>query len=316
MPKDIPKSFEPFKGASQHPSSLKVASSIMKLAPSELIINPNGSIYHLNLVPEQIAHTIFFVGDPDRVPKVSKHFDRIDHKVQKREFVTHTGELGGRRLSVLSTGIGTDNIDIVVNELDALVNIDLENRMVKDTLTSLKIIRIGTSGSLSPEIPPDSLVVSAFGLGLDNLLYYYDYPASPREEMLRQAFTAFAAGIGTNLNPIAAEADHGLVRRFERVMHKGITLTCPGFYGPQGRRLRLGSTIEQGFFEAIPQFSFEGLRVTNFEMETSAIAGLARMLGHQATACNAIIANRITGEFSKDPKKAEEKVIEAVLSNW
>ncbi|MCC6724925.1 MAG: phosphorylase, partial [Saprospiraceae bacterium] len=163
------------------------------------------------------------------------------------------------------------------------------------------------------EIPPDSLVVSAFGIGLDNLLYYYDYPASPREEMLRQAFTSFAAGIGTNINPIAAEADHGLVRRFERVMHKGITLTCPGFYAPQGRRLRLGSIIEQKFFDSIAQFSFEGLHVTNFEMETSAIAGLASMLGHHATACNAIIANRITGEFSKEPKKAEEKVIEAVL---
>jgi uridine phosphorylase len=288
----------------------------MKFPPSELIINPNGSIYHLNLLPAQIAETIFFVGDPDRVPKVSQHFDRIDHKVQKREFMTHTGELGGRRFTVISTGIGTDNIDIVVNELDALVNIDLQTRTVKDTLTSLKIIRIGTSGSLSAEIPPDSLVVSAFGMGLDNLLHYYDYPASPREEYLRQAFTSFAAGIGTNISPIAAEADHGLVRRFERVMHKGITLTCPGFYAPQGRRLRLGSIIERSFFEAIPQFSFEGLHVTNFEMETSAILGLSRMLGHQATACNAIIANRITGEFSSDPKKAEEKVIAEVLGQF
>jgi uridine phosphorylase len=285
----------------------------MPFPPSELILNPNGSVYHLNLLPEQIANTILFVGDPDRVPKVSKYFDRIEHKVQKREFITHTGELGGRRLTVLSTGIGTDNIDIVMNELDALVNIDLKTRTVKDTLTTLNIVRIGTSGSLSADILPNSFLVSAFGIGLDNLLYYYDYPASPREEMLRQAFTSFAAGIETNINPIATEADHDLVRRFGRAMHKGITLTCPGFYAPQGRKLRLGSTIPPSFFEKIGQFGFEGLRVTNFEMETSAIVGLARMLGHRATACNAIIANRITGEFTKDPKKAEEALIEAVL---
>jgi len=284
------------------------------LAPSELILNPSGSIYHLNLLPDQIADTIFFVGDPDRVAKVSKHFDKIAHQVQKREFITHTGELGGRRLTVISTGIGPDNIDIVMNELDALVNIDLKTRTVKENLTSLNIVRIGTSGSLAADIPVDSFVVSAFGLGLDNLLHYYDYPASPREEMLRQAFTSFAAGIGTNLNPIAAEADHGLVKRFGKNMRRGITLTCPGFYGPQGRRLRLDSTISSSFFEKIGDFSFEGQRVTNFEMETSAILGLAKMLGHHATACNGIIANRITGEFSKNPKQTEERLIAEVLS--
>jgi uridine phosphorylase len=286
----------------------------MKLAASELILNPNGSIYHLNLLPEQLADTILFVGDPDRVPKVSKHFDRIEHQVQKREFVTHTGELGGRRLTVISTGIGPDNIDIVMNELDALVNIDLPKRTVKDALTSLNIIRIGTSGSLAADIPPDSFVVSAFGIGLDNLLHYYDYPSSPREELLRQAFTSFTAGIGTHLNPIATEADQGLVARFTKKMHRGMTLTCPGFYAPQGRVLRLRSTIQASFFEKIGQFGFEGQRVTNFEMETSAIIGLANMLGHRATACNGIIANRITGEFSQNPKLTEERIIEEVLS--
>lgn len=286
----------------------------MPLAPSELIVNPNGSIYHLNLLPSQIAETILFVGDPDRVPKVSKYFDRITDKVQKREFVTHTGELGSRRLTVISTGIGPDNIDIVMNELDALVNIDLQTRIVKEELTSLNIIRIGTSGSLSAAIPPDDFVVSAFGIGLDNLLHYYNYPDTPREEALRQAFTDFADGVGTKLNPYTAEADHGLVKRFGTEMHKGITLTCPGFYAPQGRRLRLGSIIQADFFENIGGFHFEGLAATNFEMETAAILGLARMLGHHATACNGILANRILGSFTRDPKKLEETLIEKVLS--
>jgi uridine phosphorylase len=286
----------------------------MSLAASELILNPNGSIYHLNLHPEQIADTIFFVGDPDRVAKVSDHFDKIEHKAQKREFITHTGEIGGRRVTVLSTGIGPDNIDIVMNELDALVNIDFSTKTIKEKLTSLNIIRIGTSGSLTPDIPVDSFLVSVLGIGLDNLLHYYDYPASPREEMLRQAFTSFAASIDTNLNPTATEADHGLVKRFGQIMHRGITLTCPGFYAPQGRKLRLGSIFQTRFFDKIGKFSFENLRVTNFEMETSAILGMAKMLGHRATACNAILANRITSEFSKDPKKLEEKLIAQVLS--
>lgn len=287
----------------------------MPFPASELILNPNGSVYHLNLLPEQVADTIFFVGDPDRVPKVSKHFDRIEHMVQKREFVTHTGELGGKRFTVMSTGIGPDNIDIVMNELDALVNIDLKTRTIKDTHTTLDIVRIGTSGSLAAGIAIDSFVVSTIGIGLDNLLYYYDYPANTREELLRQAFTSFAASIDTDLQPIVAEANAELVKQYSNCMRRGITLTCPGFYGPQGRRLRLGSIIQQRFFDSIGQFSFEGQRVTNFEMETSAILGLARMLGHRATACNGIIANRITGEFSEDPKDTEERLIEQVLEN-
>ena len=284
------------------------------MTASELILNPDGSIYHLNLLPEQVADTVFFVGDPDRVARVSRHFDKIEHEVRKREFITHTGWLGGRRLTVISTGIGPDNIDIVMNELDALVNIDFSTKTVKENPTSLNIIRIGTSGSLSADIPVDSFLVSTFGIGLDNLLHFYDYPANPREEMLRQAFTSFAAGIGTHLHPIATEADHGLVAKFAKNMHRGITLTCPGFYAPQGRKLRLGSTIQGSFFEKIGQFRFEGQRVTNFEMETSAILGLARMLGHRAASCNAILANRITGEFSQNPKKVEERLIEQVLA--
>jgi uridine phosphorylase len=202
-----------------------------------------------------------------------------------------------------------------MNELDALVNIEFSTRTVRENLRSLHIIRIGTSGSLSADIPVDSFLVSAFGIGLDNLLHYYDYPDSPREEALRQAFTDFAEENGLDISPFATEADHDLVKCFGEKMHRGITLTSPGFYAPQGRKLRLGSIIGASFFEKIGQFGFEGLQVTNFEMETAAILGLARMLGHRATACNGILANRITGEFSKDPKRLEEKLIEKVLGS-
>jgi uridine phosphorylase len=280
---------------------------------SELILNPNGSIYHLNLLPGQVAQTILLVGDPDRVPKVSRHFDRIECRVQKREFVTHTGELSGRRLTVISTGIGPDNIDIVLNELDALFNIDFKTRTVRERLTPLNLVRIGTSGGLSERVPVDSFVTSVLGIGLDNLLHFYDYPANPREELLRQAFTSFTASIGTNVTPTATEADEGLAHLFAKQMHSGITLTCPGFYAPQGRRLRLGSSIQQAFFEKIGGFRYEGLPVANFEMETAAILGLARLLGHRAASCSAVLANRITGQFSEVPKKTEERLIELVL---
>lgn len=280
---------------------------------SELVLNPSGSIYHLNLHPEQVADTIFLVGDPGRVPRVSKFFDKIEHRVEKREFVTHTGFLGEKRLTVLSTGIGTDNIDIVLNELDALVNIDLKTRSVKDTLTSLNLIRLGTSGSLSADIPVGALVTSVIGAGLDNLLHYYGSPTNEREQRLARDLTEFAAGLGIQISPSVAKGNEELINRAGKSMQRGITLTCPGFYGPQGRTLRLGSILTKSFFENIGQFEFEGLRVTNFEMETSAIFGLSKMLGHRAASCNAILANRITGEFSKDPKALEEKLIRQVL---
>ena len=281
---------------------------------SEFVLNPSGSIYHLNLHPEQIADTIFLVGDPGRVPRVSKYFDKIEHQVQKREFVSHTGWLGEKRFTVLSTGIGTDNIDIVLNELDALVNIDLGTRTVKEKLTSLNLIRLGTSGSLSAEIPVGDLVTSAIGAGLDNLMHYYGSPANEREQRLRKSLTAFAAGLDISISPSVAEGNAELVNRAGKGMRQGITLTCPGFYGPQGRTLRLGSILKKSFFETIGQFEFEGLRVVNFEMETAAIFGLAKMLGHRAASCNAILANRITGDFASDPKIAEEKLIRQVLS--
>lgn len=285
----------------------------MKLAASELIVTKDGAIYHLNLRPDQIAETVFLVGDPDRVPKVSKHFDRIEHRVQKREFVTHTGWLGGQRLSVVSTGIGPDNIDIVLNELDALFNIDFETRTVKETLTTLNLVRLGTSGSLSAQLPPDSLVISVFGIGLDNLLHFYKSEPDSRAAALAEAFADFGQSLGIPLHPHASAADLGLVEKLGEGMTKGITLTCPGFYAPQGRQLRLGSILHDGFFDSIGQFRFDGLAVTNFEMETAAIFGLAHLLGHRAASCNGILANRITGHFTPDPKALEEKLIAQVL---
>lgn len=283
------------------------------IPPSELILNPDGSIYHLNLQPEHIASTIILVGDPDRVPKVSKHFDKIEHQVQKREFVTHTGWLGKKRVTVLSTGIGTDNIDIVMNELDALVNIDLKTRLVKDELTSLDFIRIGTSGILSREIGVDEMLISTFGIGLDALLPYYFYEQDEEEQGLATAFSILAKKHNLPLIPSVAGASKSLIDEVGKGMHRGITLSCPGFYGPQGRVVRLRSKIPPSFFDEADSLLFNGQRLTNFEMETSAIYGMARMLGHRAVSCNALIANRITNEFSKDPKGVVERLIEKVL---
>ena len=283
------------------------------IPPSELIINPDGSIYHLNLRPEHIAQTIILVGDPDRVKKVSKHFDEIEFKIQKREFITHTGWLGKKRLSVISTGIGTDNIDIVMNELDALVNIDFETRLIKDELTKLDFIRVGTSGILSKEIKVDEMLISTFGIGLDSLLPYYHFDKNEDENALTESFFNFSKKEGLPVVPTAAEASSSLLEKIGKGMHKGITLSCPGFYGPQGRSVRLKSKLQPSFFAAAGQFKFGHHALTNFEMETSAIYGMSRMLGHRAVSCNALIANRITNEFSKNPKKVVERLIKRVL---
>ena len=283
------------------------------IPPSELILNPDGSIYHLNLRPEHIAPTIILVGDPDRVLKVSKHFDKIEYQIQKREFITHTGWLGKKRITVLSTGIGTDNIDIVMNELDALVNIDLTTRQVKDQLTSLDFIRIGTSGILSKEISVDELLISTFGIGLDALLPYYFTEPDEEEKALASAFYNLSKKHNLPVQPSAARASNSLLNEIGRDMLHGITLSCPGFYGPQGRSIRLPSRIPSSFFTTAGSFVFNGQRLTNFEMETSAIYGMASMLGHRAVSCNALIANRITNVFSKNPKKVVERLIEQVL---
>lgn len=290
---------------------------MQRIAESELIINSRGAIYHLDLRPEELADTIIVVGDPDRVKKVSKHFDKIECKQQHREFITHTGYIGKKRLSVMSTGIGPDNIDIAINELDALANIDFRTREIKKEFTKLNIIRFGTSGSLQADIPVDSFVASTHGLGLDNLLNFYSYNKSQDEQDMANAFIE-----QTQLNtavtiPYAFKGSESLLNKFGSKFHKGITVTCPGFYGPQGRILRLGVS-SPGLIDRLTHFNFNNNRITNFEMETSAIYGLGKLLGHECLSVNAIVANRVVQEFSKDSaatvKKLIKKALEALIS--
>ena len=282
------------------------------IASSELIINNRGAIYHINCRPEEIAHTNITVGDPDRVKEVSKHFDSIEYKNQHREFVTHTGYIGKKRLSVTSTGIGPDNIDIVLNELDALVNIDFETRTIKNQLTQLNIIRVGTSGSLQKEIPVDSFVASTHGLGLDNLLNFYLHGNNEEEKQILHAFnthTQLHHGISS---PYITGAGVQLLKEFVEGFHSGITVTCPGFYGPQGRVLRMGLTQPQ-LIDRLTNFNFGAHRISNFEMETSAIYGMGRVLGHHCLSLSAIVANRISKEFSSDGAAAVENLIQKTL---
>lgn len=285
---------------------------MQRIAESELIINGRGAVYHLDLRPEELADTVIVVGDPDRVKKVSVHFDKIEHKLQHREFITHTGYIGKKRLSVMSTGIGPDNIDIAINELDALANIDFETREIKPQLSKLNIIRFGTSGSLQADIPVDSFVASTHGLGLDNLLNFYQYDKTADEAEMANAFIE-----QTNLNtavtiPYAFGGSKSLIQKFGEEFYKGITVTCPGFYGPQGRILRLGVS-SPGLIDKLTHFNFNNNRITNFEMETSAIYGLGRLLGHECLSVNAIVANRVVQQFSKDSNAAVEKLIKKAL---
>jgi uridine phosphorylase len=284
----------------------------MAIHQSELILNPDGGVYHLNLKPENIAHDIIFVGDQDRVEKITKHFDSIEFSTQKREFKTQTGKYKGKRLTVMSTGIGPDNIDIVINELDALVNIDLETRKPKEKLTSLNIIRIGTSGSLQADIPVDSFVMSKYGLGLDNMLRSYLVESVSILE-IENAFIQHTNWDLQKGKPVAVPCSTELEKRFEsHKMHKGVTATAGGFYGPQGRVLRL-NIQDPELNSKMDNFHFEGSRITNLEMETSAIYGLSALLGHQALSLNAIIANRANGTFSNDAYKAVDELIEYTL---
>jgi len=282
---------------------------MQRIEESELIINSRGAIYHLDLRPDELSHKIFLVGDPGRVSVVSKYFDRIEIKQQHREFVSHTGFIGQDRYSVISTGIGTDNIDIVMNELDALVNIDFNTRTIKPNLTQLQIIRIGTSGSLQKEIPVDSFVASTHGLGIDNLLNFYRLEPRGAEQEILQAFTTHTQLHQQFAQPAIASASGFLLKHFTNGYHTGITITCPGFYGPQGRILRLGLK-HPDLIERLTSFSFGPYRITNFEMETSAIYGLGTMLGHQCLSLNVIVANRITKTFSGNGLLAVERLIE------
>ncbi|GAB2814441.1 nucleoside phosphorylase [Ferruginibacter profundus] len=285
----------------------------MSLIPaSELIINSRGAIYHLDCRPEEIAPTIITVGDPDRVSEVSKHFDSLEVKNQHREFVTHTGYLNKKRLTVVSTGIGTDNIDIVLNELDALVNIDFATRTIKENLTQLNIIRVGTSGSLQMNIPVDSFVVSTHGLGIDNLLNFYRLDNNEEEKQLVQSFVTQTQLHNNFAYPCIASASASLIKHFVDGFHHGITVTCPGFYGPQGRVLRLG-LANPALIDNLTAFNFGQHRITNFEMETSAIYGLGNALGHHCLSISAIVANRISKEFSKDGAATVENLIQKSL---
>lgn len=279
---------------------------------SELILHPDGSVYHLNLKPEHIAHDIIFVGDQNRVEKISNQFDTIEFSFQKREFKTHTGTLNGKRISVISTGIGPDNIDIVMNELDALVNIDLITRKPKTTLTSLNIVRIGTSGSLQADIPVDSFVMSKYGLGLDNMLRSYLVDEISNSNM-EEAFINHTHWDSRKGRPYVISCSEKLEQLIESdKIHKGITATAGGFYGPQGRVLRL-EIQDKNLNSKMDNFKFEGNRITNLEMETAAIYGLSKLLGHNALSLNAIIANRAAGTFSEDPYKAVDELIKYTL---
>ena len=283
------------------------------IGSSELIIDKNGRIYHLGLKPDDIADTIIMVGDPGRVGIVSGFFDRIETKVSNREFITHTGYYRGKRLTVISTGIGTDNIDIVVNELDALVNIDLEKREIKKKHKYLTFVRIGTSGGLQDDIPVDSFLLSKKAIGFDNVLRLYLDSNKISDPEFEQAFIKYT-GWGAKLSvPYIVDADESLFNKLKsKKTLEGLTISSPGFYGPQGRVLRLGLQNPE-INTKIAEFEYKGERITNYEMESSAIYGLAKMLGHKAVTICAIIANRATMTFSKDYQETVRKLVEYTL---
>ena len=284
----------------------------MPLAASELILNSDGSIYHLNLLPEDIADTIITVGDPDRVGDVSKYFDSIELKKGKREFKTHTGSLNGKRISVLSTGIGTDNIDIVLNELDALVNIDLERRTEKEKKSILKLIRIGTSGAIQPNIAIDSFLLSETAIGLDGLMHFYNTSGKENNQFTTSLINHLEWE-SKNITPYVFNSDMALAKILNsNRIRFGVSLTNAGFYGPQGRSIRLSPKLSD-FHHKLQTFAYQDKKITNLEMETAGIYGLASLLGHKAVSMNAILANRATGEFSKNPTITVDNLIQYCL---
>ena len=284
----------------------------MAIAESELILNPDGSIYHLNLLPEDISDTIITVGDPDRVDDVSKYFDVIELKKGKREFITHTGILNGKRITVISTGIGTDNIDIVLNELDALVNIDLPTREVKSQKSSLNIVRIGTSGAIQSDIPIDSFLLSETAVGFDGLLHFYDTTQYQNHEFAKE-LTPYLNWNDKGIIPYVFNSDKDLAQKLtSNRIRFGATCTNAGFYAPQGRQLRLRPNLTD-FHQKLQSFQYKEQKITNLEMETAGIYGLSKLLGHKAVSMNAILANRATGDFSKTPGKTVDSLIQYCL---
>jgi len=284
----------------------------MRIQESELIINNRGAIYHLDMRPDELAHTVITVGDPGRVAEVCKYFDSSEAKGHHREFLWHTGHIGKKRITVLSTGIGPDNIDIVMNELDALVNIDFEHRLTRDHHHSLHIFRLGTSGSLQDSIDVDEMVAGTHGLGLDNLLHFYRPEFNEEDKQIIQAFITHTQLMTPFSNPYISSASANLLKHFPSEYHNGITVTCPGFYAPQGRMLRMG-LARPDLINLIQEFRFGNHRISNFEMETSAIYGLGKLMGHHCLSLNVIVANRIKKTFSKDAKAAVERLIQRSL---
>jgi uridine phosphorylase len=282
------------------------------IGASELIINPRGAVYHLDLRPDELADTIITVGDPDRVANVSKYFDHIEHQSAHREFITHTGYIGTKRISVMSTGIGPDNIDIALNEVDALVNINFETRLINEIKKSVSVIRLGTCGSLQGEVGVDQLVAGTHGLGIDNLLHFYQPNNNPEEQQILAAFEQHTNIQAHQIKPYISSASAGLLKHFTEGYNHGITVTCPGFYGPQGRILRLPLKMPN-LVDQMTSFRFGNHHIANFEMETSAIYGLCNLLGHQCLSINVIVANRVKKEFSKDGAKAVDHMIQKSL---
>lgn len=279
---------------------------------SELILNPDGSIYHLALRPDELADTIITVGDPDRVERVSRHFDTVEVRRQKREFVTHTGTLSGRRLTVLSTGIGTDNIDIVFNELDALVNVDFMTRTVRPDHRALRVIRIGTSGALQPDLPVGTLLATRHAVGLDTLMQFYPLLMTGEENLVVDAtqdalslgFRPYCVGGGASLRERIVGTDGAIV--------EGNTLTCPGFYAPQGRTIRQHGRDGE-LVRRFMEFRLGKFRFTNFEMETAGLYALGRLLGHEVLSLSALVANRATGHFHPNPDAPVDALIARTL---
>ena len=285
---------------------------IRPYSEADLILNPDGSVYHLQVLDEHIADHVIVVGDQGRVQQVSRHFDHIDTKIHNREFITHTGRVGNNRITVLSTGIGTDNIDIVLNELDAAINIDPRLRLPKPKKRKLNIVRAGTSGALQADISVGSFVIAEFALGFDGLLHYYDYNYDDEEKMLAEKIGQHLEWDKALSAPYVCRADEALYHKLGEGMFTGITATASGFYGPQGRILRLAPKNRQ-INEKLQSFSHEPYRINNFEMETSGLYGLGKMLGHSCCTCCVIIANRIRHEFSEDYHKDIDRLIEVVL---
>jgi len=280
-----------------------------RISDSELIITKDGSIYHLNLKPEHIADTVIAVGDPSRVYAISKHFDKIEFEMNKREFITHVGSYKGNRITVISTGMGTDNIEIFMTELDALVNIDFKTREVKKEKRKLNIIRIGTSGGIQEDIPVGSFIASEYGLGLDTLNYFYNFKHSAKELDLVEEIQK-STGLG--FTPYLCKGSNKLMKQFGFDMIKGNTITSPGFFAPQGRKVRI-PIRKPNLVRDLTQFHKDGFWLTNFEMETAAYYGLAKLMGHEMLSLNAIIANRTKGEFSDNYAKVVDELIATTL---